>query len=188
MKNLEHRKLFFGILLFSLLTFIGSFIISVDSFIIASNPDVILGCDFSKNISCTTVAESWQAQVLGFPNAFLGLMFEPVLIFLSIIYLTGSKIKNWIMAIINVLSLISLLFALWLFIQSAFIIQVLCPWCLLVCISTILYVSLLFRFNSLDNFFGKSFYKLSEVYFEYAVAILLICFVAGTVLFKYFLI
>ena len=162
--------MFGTILFFSILTFIGSFELSVASVQLAANPEQNLSCDFSETVSCTKVALSWQAQVFGFPNAFLGLMFEPVLIFLSVIYLSGGKVKNWILSGIQVLSIISLIFALWLFVQSAFYIQVLCPWCLAVLTATVITDLLFIRFNSLNKTFGTKISggltKLSAVYLE----------------------
>ena len=48
-------------------------------------------------ISCGTVANSWQASVLGFPNAFLGLMTEPVVITLAVASLGGVRFPRWFM-------------------------------------------------------------------------------------------
>lgn len=180
--------IFSGLFIFALLAFIGSFLLSVDAIVLASEPDKILHCDFSSSVSCSTVSQSWQAQVFGFPNAFLGMMFEPVMIFLSVIYLAGSKIKNWILSIVQLLLFVSLAFALWLFIQSAFVINVLCPWCLVVCVSTIVMTFLFLRFNIKNGTFkGRIWSTLSEVYFEYALIFLFVSFVLGTILVKYVL-
>lgn len=185
----KRRLLFIGILIFSLTTLIGSFVLSVDAVVLASNPDAVLNCDISKNISCSTVSQTWQAELLGFPNAFLGLMFEPVLIFLSVLILSKVPVKKWILVAVEILSLISLVFALWLFIQSAFVIKVLCPWCLLVCVSVIITFFLFLRYNSLNKTFGekisKGLNKFSEVYAEYAFMILFLVFVLSTVVIKY---
>lgn len=187
MKKVKERKLFIGVLVFSLLMLLGSFVITFDSFKIASNPNALLNCDFSSNISCSSVAKSPQAEVFGFPNSFLGLMFSPVLVLLAVLYLSGSKIKNWVMLVVEFLSLFSLFFALWLFFQSAFVINALCPWCLLVLGSTILMNVFLFRFNSVNGLFGNFFVKLSSVFFEFAFGFLLIFLILGIVIFKYFI-
>lgn len=184
---MKEKFLFWGVLLTGVLAFIGSFFLSVDAILIASNPDVVLGCDFSANVSCTTVGSSWQAQVFGFPNAFLGLMFEPVVIFLSVIYLSGTELKNWILIALQGLFFASLSMAMWLFVQSAFVIHVLCPWCLVVCFSTIIMTFLFFRFVNINGVFGKGLQRFSKVYGEYALMLILLVVVSSTILVNYVL-
>ncbi|MEQ4724193.1 vitamin K epoxide reductase family protein [Nonomuraea sp. B19D2] len=39
-----------------------------------------MSCNINSVVSCGTVGSSWQAHLFGFPNAFLGLVAEPVVI------------------------------------------------------------------------------------------------------------
>ena len=89
-------------------------------------------------ISCGTVARSWQASLLGFPNAFLGLVFEPAVITLAVASLGGVRFPRWFMLSAQAVYTIALLFAYWLFEQAMFEIGALCPWCLLVTLATTL--------------------------------------------------
>src|SRR5450756_105784 len=59
---------------------LASFVLSVDAIALAKNPSANLACNLNATISCGTVGISWQAHLLGFPNAFLGLVAEPVVI------------------------------------------------------------------------------------------------------------
>jgi uncharacterized membrane protein len=98
-------------------------------------------------ISCGTVGLSWQASLLGFPNAFLGLIAEPVVITIAVASLGGARFPRWFMMSAQVVYTIGVLFAYWLFQQSMMVIHALCPWCLLVTLSTTLVFSTLTHFN-----------------------------------------
>ena len=56
----------------------------------------------------------------------------------------------------QVVYLIGLLFAFWLFYESYFVIGALCPWCLLVTLTTTTVFTSLLRVNILDNNLGLS--------------------------------
>lgn len=126
---------------------ITSFVLSIEAWQIAKNPDVDLGCDISAVLSCKTVAQSWQAELLGFPNAFLGIAFEVVVITLSVAVIGGVRFPRWFMLGTQALYTIALLFAWWLFSQSYLVIGALCPWCLLITVTTTLVWAGLTRLN-----------------------------------------
>jgi uncharacterized membrane protein len=125
-----------AMLLSSLVSLVASFVLSVDAIRLAENPNVDLGCNINAVISCGTVAGSWQSSVLGFPNAFLGLITEPVVITLAVASLAGVRFPRWFMLSAQVVYTVGLAFAYWLFYQAMFEIGALCPWCLLVTLST----------------------------------------------------
>ena len=121
--------------------FIGlvtSFVLSIEAWQLAANSSARFGCDISSVLSCSAVAQTWQARILGFPNAFLGIFFEAVVLAVSVAIFAGVKFPRWYMLGTNLLYTIALFFAFWLFGQSYFIIQVLCPWCLLITLTTTL--------------------------------------------------
>lgn len=80
----RHTGAYIEMLVSSLLGLVASLVLSIDAIKIAENPDVILSCDISSKISCTTVGSTWQANLLGFPNAFLGLITEPIVITVAV--------------------------------------------------------------------------------------------------------
>ena len=87
-------------LLASAVALLVSFILSADTLKMARNPGQKLNCDVNAVLSCSTVAESWQAEIvkfagLSFPNAFFGIAAE-----------------------------------------SVFVINAMCPWCLVLMFST----------------------------------------------------
>ena len=134
--------------------FIGlvtSFVLSIEAWQLAANSSARFGCDISSVLSCSAVAQTWQARILGFPNAFLGIFFEAVVLAISVATFPGVKFPRWYMLGTNLLYTIALFFAFWLFGQSYFIIQVLCPWCLLITLTTTLVFGGITRINIRDR-------------------------------------
>ncbi len=117
---------------------VASFVLSIDAITLAKNPHATLGCNINAVISCGTVAKSWQSSLLGFPNAFLGLVTEPVVITVAVAALGGVKFPRWFMVAAQVVYTVGLLFAYWLFYQAMFEIGALCPWCLTITLATTL--------------------------------------------------
>ena len=142
----------FSYMLFSsVLSLVASFVLSVDAIELARNPDAALGCNINEVISCGKVGATWQANLLGFPNAFLGLVAEPVVITIAVASLGGAKFARWFMFAAQIVYTIGLVFAYWLFYQSMFHINALCPWCLLVTLSTTLVFTSLTHVNIRDG-------------------------------------
>ncbi|QTE31568.1 vitamin K epoxide reductase family protein [Pengzhenrongella sicca] len=129
------------------LSLLASFVLSVDAIELARDPSASLSCDINSVISCGAVGLSWQASLLGFPNAFLGLIAESVVITVAVASLGGVRFPRWFMFSAQVVYTIGLLFAYWLFAQSMLVINALCPWCLLITLSTTLVFSTLTHFN-----------------------------------------
>ena len=124
-----------------------SFVLSIEAWQLAADSSARFGCDISSVLSCSAVAQTWQARILGFPNAFLGIFFEAVVLAISVGIFAGVKFPRWYMLGTNLLYTIALFFAFWLFGQSYFIIQVLCPWCLLITLTTTLVFGGITRIN-----------------------------------------
>lgn len=149
------RAWIFGTMVFSAsLSLIASLKLSIDAWVLAGNPDAVFGCDVNAVISCGEVARSWQASLLGFPNAFIGLMTEPVVITLAVASLGGVRFPRWFMNAAQAVYLIGVFFAYWLFWVSATQIGALCPWCLLITVSTTLVFASLLHHNLMENTFG----------------------------------
>jgi uncharacterized membrane protein len=138
-------------LIASAASLVASFVLSVDALTLAKNPQADLGCDINTVISCGTVAASWQSSLLGFPNAFLGLVTEPVVITLAVAALAGVRFPRWFMLSAQVVYTIGLLLAYWLFEQAMFEIGALCPWCLLITLATTLVFFEMTYVNIRDN-------------------------------------
>lgn len=130
---------------------LASFVLSIEAWHLAQDASSTFGCDFNEVLSCSTVALTPQARVLGFPNAFLGIFFEAVVLAVSVAMASGVRFPRWYMWGVQALYTVGLAFALWLFSQSYFVIHVLCPWCLLITVTTTLVWSGLTRINIRDG-------------------------------------
>lgn len=143
--------IFTTMLVSACVSLLASFVLSIDALRLAEDPGLVLGCDLNAVLSCGAVAQSWQAQLFGFPNAFLGLVAEPVVITIAVAALGGVRFPRWFMFSAQVVYTLGLVFAYWLFAQSTFVIGVMCPWCLLVTVSTTLVFTSLTHVNVRDG-------------------------------------
>ncbi|MDQ0424326.1 vitamin K epoxide reductase family protein [Cellulomonas iranensis] len=128
-----------------------SFVLSIEALTLAADKDAKLSCDLNSFISCGTVAKSWQAELFGFPNAFLGIAAEAVVITLAVALIGGVVFPRWFMLSAQAIYTAGLVFAWWLFQQSFFEIGALCPWCLLITVTTTLVWAGLTRINVRDG-------------------------------------
>jgi uncharacterized membrane protein len=151
-----YRKTYWAMLVSSSLSLIASLVLSIDEIKLASNPGGKLACDINAVVSCGKVAKSWQANLLGFPNSFLGLMLEPIIITVAIAGLGLVTFPRLFMRVAHIGYGLGLLFALWLLSQSLFVIHALCPWCLLVTISTVTVFSTITRIALMENIWNIS--------------------------------
>ena len=143
--------IFSTMLLSALLSLTASFVLSVDAVVLAADPDAALACNINAVLSCGTVGTSWQASLFGFPNAFLGLVAEPVVITIAVASLGGVRFPRWFMLSAQVVYTLGLVFAYWLFYEAYAVIGALCPWCLLVTLSTTLVFASLTHVNIRDG-------------------------------------
>jgi uncharacterized membrane protein len=118
--RVRHAWAYAEMLVGSVLGLVASFVLSVDAIELARNPAASFSCDISAKVSCSTVGLSWQASVFGFPNAFLGLITEPVVITLAVAALAGVRFPRWFMLAAQSVYLIGFVFAYWLFYQAYF--------------------------------------------------------------------
>mgnify|MGYP003352136891 CR=1 FL=1 len=151
-----YRKTYFAMLISSTLSLIASLVLSIDAWKLAGNPNSKFACDINAVVSCGKVAKSWQSTLLGFPNSFLGLMTEPVVITVAIAGLALVAFPKKFLRVAHVVYGLGLIFALWLLSQSFFVIKAFCPWCLLVTVSTITVFSTMSRIVIMENVWNLS--------------------------------
>jgi uncharacterized membrane protein len=137
--------------IYGTMAFSASLSLSVDAVRLAANPNLQLSCNINAVISCGTVAESWQAHLFGFPNAFLGLVAEPVVITIAVAGLAGVRFPRGFMFAAQVVYTLGVIFAYWLFYEAIVNIGALCPWCLVVTVSTTLVFGTLTHVNIRDD-------------------------------------
>jgi uncharacterized membrane protein len=167
----------------------ASLVLSIDAIALAKNPNADLSCNISSKISCGTVGTSWQASLLGFPNAFLGLMFESVVIAFAIAGIARVIFPRWYMLGVQAIYVIAIVFAYWLFAQAYFVIGAMCPWCLLITITTLLVFTSMTRINIRAGNFGPNIQQKLEPALRYGVdiysCVVIIAIIAAMVIVKY---
>lgn len=116
---------------------ICSFIITVDKMKLLEDPSFRPNCDLNPIISCGSVMSSAQGAAFGFPNPFIGLAAFAVLITIGVAMLAGARFKRWFWIGLQIGALLGVAFVHWLFYQSVYSIQSLCPYCMVVWVVTI---------------------------------------------------
>lgn len=147
----ENRWIFGTMLIGAVLSLTAAFVLSVESVEIAKNPHAELSCSVNLVVNCATVAAHPTATMFGFPNSFLGLMTEPIVITVAIAGLAGIAFPRKFMFTAQVFYTLGFLFALYLLYLSMFVIGALCPWCLLVTLTTIMVWFAITRYNLRHN-------------------------------------
>jgi len=116
---------------------ICAFIITIEKIHLLQDPHFVPSCDLNPVISCGSVMASKQSNAFGFPNPLIGLMAFPVVITTGILMLAGVKFKRWYMVGLQLGTVFGIGFIHWLFFQSTYRINALCPYCIVVWIITI---------------------------------------------------
>ncbi|HAM23665.1 MAG TPA: vitamin K epoxide reductase [Actinobacteria bacterium] len=185
----RHIGAYVEMLISSVIGLFASLVLSIEAVTLAANPAAVLSCDFSSKISCGVVAETWQAQLFGWPNSFLGLIAEPVVITVAVAALGGVRFPRWFMLTAQAIYTLGFVFAWWLFYQSYFVIGALCPWCLLITVTTTLVFMSMSRVNILDGNFGTGIQRALTPALSWWVdvwlSILIIAALAAAVIFRY---
>lgn len=143
----DNRWIFISMLVGALLSLLASFVLSLEAVVLAGNPDAALACNVNLVLNCASVALHPSAELWGFPNSFLGLIAEPVVITVAIAGLSGIKFPRPFMFAAQIGYTLGLVFAWYLFATSYFVIGALCPWCLLVTLTTTLVWFAITRYN-----------------------------------------
>lgn len=146
-KERSNVWIFATMLISAVLSLIAAFVLSVDAIEVAKNPDAVLSCSINAVINCASVMKHPSAELFGFPNSYLGLIAEPVVITVAIAGLAGVKFPRQFMAAAQVGYGLGFIFAYYLFFESFLVIGALCPWCLLVTLSTTLVFMSLLHYN-----------------------------------------
>lgn len=143
----DNRWIFTSMLIGAILSLIAAFVLSVEAIELAKNPNAQLSCSVNVVLNCATVAKHPSSELFGFPNSFLGLMAEPVVITVAIAGLMGIVFPRRFMFAAQIGYTLGLLFAWYLFSVSFFTIGALCPWCLLVTLTTTMVWFAITRYN-----------------------------------------
>ena len=110
---------------------LAAFELSIEKVLTLSNPDYVPACNVGVLVGCSVNLGSDQGAAFGFPNPFIGLMAWPVVITIGVAILAGARFARWFWIGFNVGVTGALVFVGWLIWQSIYVLDVLCPWCML---------------------------------------------------------
>ncbi len=125
--------------------FAAAFALTLDKIHLLQDPHAQLSCNFSVLIGCSTNLGSWQGSLFGFPNPLIGVAAWSVVITIGAAILAGAHFKRWFWLAFNLGTVGAIALVIWLITQSIFVLDVLCPWCMVtwsVTIPTFLAVTL----------------------------------------------
>ncbi len=110
---------------------IASFVLTIERFKVASDPNANLSCDVASFISCKSVMLSHQAKLFGFPNPIIGLsaFMAPILVGFAV--LAGAQFKKWFWQGLLAGHTLAFIFVIWLSYSAIFDINALCPYCMI---------------------------------------------------------
>lgn len=94
-------------------------------------------CSLNPVLSCGSIMQTEQAEVLGFPNPIIGVAAFPVLLATGAAVLAGARMARWYWIGLQVGATAGTAFVGWLFFQSLYRINALCPYCMVVWIMVV---------------------------------------------------
>ncbi len=168
-KNLrDNRWIFASMLGGAVVSLTAAFTLSKEAVELAANPAAKFACSINAVIDCATVAKTSYAELFGFPNAFIGMMSEPVVITVAVAGLSGVKFPRLFMFAAQICYTGGFLFALFLTTISVFIISTMCPWCLTVTLATIFVFFSMTRYNIREEnlYLPKKYSKMAKEFIK----------------------
>ena len=142
----------FGVVaVFATVGLLCSLILSIDKLQLAEHPTQQLPCSLNAFVNCTTVMNTPEASLLGFPNSFIGMMAYAILLTVAVASLFGTRFPKPFMALLQLGVTVEIIFAYFLFFDSVFAIRVLCPFCLAVTFSSTMIFAAITRYNILEK-------------------------------------
>jgi len=127
------RVLPFLLIILSIIGFACAFIIMYEKLHLLQDPTYQPSCSINPIISCGSVMESDQSHIFGFPNPLMGLAAFPMVAAMGVLILAGAtQLKRWAWLCLQAGTVFGLGFVHWLFYQSVYNIQALCPYCIVV--------------------------------------------------------
>ena len=110
---------------------IASFLLTLERFHVAADPNATLSCDVASFISCKSVMLSPEAKLFGFPNPLIGLATFVAPIAVGVAILAGAKFANWFWQLFFAGNVLAFAWVLWLSSEAIYDIGALCPYCMI---------------------------------------------------------
>ncbi len=116
----------------------ASFLLALEEFHHLKHPGAALGCDLNPIVSCGPAMDVWQGHaLLGIPNQFLGIITFSVMLAIGVSLLAGAKFRRWFWLGLQAGMFAGLIFVHWFIYQSLWVLEHLCPYCMVTWVATI---------------------------------------------------
>jgi len=116
----------------------ASLMLSIEEFHHIKNPGAPLACDINPIVGCGSAMNTWQGHVFfGVPNQFLGLAMFTAVMTVGVAMLAGARFKRWFWLGLQGGLTAGLIFTHWFIYQSTFVLNRLCPYCMITWVVTI---------------------------------------------------
>jgi uncharacterized membrane protein len=115
---------------FGLIGLIASFLLTIDTMKLIGNPDLDLPCNLSPFISCSSVIDSSQGKIFGFPNPLLGIAGFSFVATVGFLMLFGAEPNKKFWKIFLAGISLAIIFIHWLIYESIFVLGNLCLYCM----------------------------------------------------------
>ena len=125
------------LLLCGLIAMAASIMLSIEVFNRLKDPHYVPVCNLNPVLSCTSVADSSQSHLFGFPNYFIGIAGYAAVAAIGAALLAGAQFKRWFWRVIEVGLLLAVFFLSWLQFETLYRIGALCIFCMIVWAVTI---------------------------------------------------
>ncbi|MDN4609307.1 vitamin K epoxide reductase family protein [Arthrobacter burdickii] len=128
------RRVPFGIMLVAtgVIGWVAAGILILEKLELYRDPDHVTSCDINPWVSCGQVMETWQSELFGFPNPFIGLVGFTIIVTTGMALLAGARFDRWYWAGLQIGVTLGAVFATWLWSQALFDIYILCLYCMVV--------------------------------------------------------
>lgn len=154
----EHRSRALPILLLisGALGLLAAWELTLEKFALLADSTHVPSCNFGILVGCSANLQSWQGQVFfGIPNPLIGVAGWPIVITIAVLLLANARLARWVWIGLNAGLLFATSFVGWLIFQSIYVLDVLCPWCMLTwAVSIVAFIAVTSR-NLRDGIFGS---------------------------------
>lgn len=114
----------------------ASMALSIEVFNRLKDPNFVPVCNLNPVLSCTSVADSSQSHLFGFPNYFLGIVGYAAIATVGLAMLAGAHFKKWFWKIFEAGMVFAFLFMTWLQFETLYRIGALCLFCMVLWVFT----------------------------------------------------
>jgi uncharacterized membrane protein len=117
---------------------LSAFVLMVEKIAVLKDPSYVPSCNVNPIIACGSVINTDQASAFGFPNPLIGFFGFTAVVVVGVSLLAGMKAaKGWYWRTFWAGTIFGVGFVHWLFFQSVYRIQALCPYCMVVWVVTL---------------------------------------------------